>query len=82
MSKIILASAVWCSNCKPAKMALDTANIDYDVFDVDSEDAEANMPEGLRGIPALILEGKVVAQGQLGIVNWINDNKEGYQKES
>ena len=39
MSKLVLASASWCPSCGPAKLALTAAGVDYDVLDVDGEDA-------------------------------------------
>lgn len=72
---LILASAPWCANCKPAKLALEAAGVEFEEFNVDGDDAEAQMPEGLRGIPSLILDGKIVATGAGGVLNYAADAK-------
>lgn len=74
-SGLVLASASWCSNCGPAKTALLQAGVEFDVFDVDGEDAEAQKPKGLRSIPALIQNNEVIAVGTMGINKWIQENK-------
>ena len=68
----VLASATWCRNCGPVKLMMNQMGINFQVLDVDSEDDEAQLPEGLRGIPALIEDGKVVATGQDGIRMFLN----------
>lgn len=72
---LFLASADWCTNCGPVKTLLIQSGIDFEVLDVDSEDSEAQIPEGLRGIPALIKNNKVIAVGVDNIKEWIKGNK-------
>ena len=75
MSRLLLATGAGCGNCGPAKLALAAADIEFDILDVYGDDAEAQMPEGLRGIPALIQSNEILAVGLGPITQWIDKSK-------
>jgi len=72
---IILASAPWCGNCGPAKLLLKQAGIEFEEFDISSDDDEAQVMSQVKQIPALLVDGNVVATGSIGIKEWIKEQK-------
>ena len=67
MSKPILFGASWCSMCKPVKVKMDKAQIDYEYVDVDENEAVA-IQYKVRSLPTLIKDGEVIV-GQGNILN-------------
>jgi glutaredoxin len=70
---IILASAPWCGNCDPAKLLLTQAGIEFEEFDISSDDDEAQIMSQVKQIPALLVDGEIVATGSIGIKEWIKE---------
>ena len=70
----ILATGSLCANCGPAKNILRKAGVEFEEFNVESEDAEAQLPAGIRGVPTLIKDGEIVAVGVMGVKNYVSDN--------
>jgi len=72
-----LYGAVWCNPCKAVKLHLDENNIEYEYFDIDSEENLSTLQElGVRGIPTLVKEdGSFITGAKLtNIKNFIGGN--------
>jgi|26BtaG_2_1085354.scaffolds.fasta_scaffold08221_4 glutaredoxin len=72
---IILASAPWCGNCGPAKLLLTQAGIEFEEFDISSDDDEAQIMGQVKNLPTLLVNGEIVAVGGQEIKEWIAEQK-------
>lgn len=67
-----LASAAWCSACQPVKKYIEDNSLNVEVLDIDTNMEEAQKA-GVRGIPALIENGKVTLTGAQDIINKLKE---------
>jgi glutaredoxin len=61
--RIVLYSATWCGACRKAKRFLDQRGVEYEERDVDDPRFAEELVQktGERGIPVLVVEGRVVS---------------------
>jgi glutaredoxin len=61
--RIVLYSATWCGACRKAKRHLDARGVDYELRDVDDPRYAEELVQktGERGIPVLVVDGRVVS---------------------
>jgi glutaredoxin-like protein len=65
--KIIMYATNWCSDCKRAKMLLDTKGVDYKFIDI-SDNREAieyveRVNNGMRSVPTIVFpKGKILVE--------------------
>lgn len=64
MSKLVLYSASWCSNCPAMKLWLTQQGVSFITKDIDNVDSDELDSIGLRSIPALVRDGKTVGVGE------------------
>jgi len=63
--RIVLYGASWCGDCRAARRFLDERGIAYEEIDIDKDPAAAEivmkLNDGMRRIPTLDVEGKIVS---------------------
>lgn len=59
----VLYSAGYCGNCGPMKLYLQQMGVEHIVVEIDGE-VEVDLPEDLKAIPALYVEGQQVGVGE------------------
>jgi len=69
-----LFSAPWCSSCTPVKKYIEENNLEVEVLDIDTNMEEAQKA-GVRGIPALIENGKVSVVGAENIMKKLKEEE-------
>lgn len=62
-SEIVLFSAAWCGYCKKAKAHLDSKQVAYREFDIDTKDGLVAYAQagGKRGVPLLVVNGQSIS---------------------
>ena len=63
MTKVIVFSADWCTNCVAQKKRLEQAGVEFEVVDVDKDMQKAKQ-YGVRGLPTTVVlnNGKLLKQ--------------------
>lgn len=74
MSQVLIYSADWCKYCQIAKRTMDTAGIEYQEIDVDSNDLAGMFLQdnGFKTIPVLLVDGDKFYKGNEGLKEYMN----------
>jgi mycoredoxin len=75
--RILIYTTTWCRDCRAAKKFLDEREIPYEEIDIernpDAAEIVMKLNEGMRKVPTLDIEGKIVSGDRFDAARFESD---------